>query len=210
VEESGVTSRLADNRARIRWSGATPAAVRPIVEKHRPVYLTTVSSVKRFYLAVALKDDVEETFVLHGPSHGITKGGTLCGIPSEKLVPLETAFTPNEDAACALCVAEAQRREEPGVPDQRPQSGHAPAETWMAEWEPLMSRSWAGSLIRDERTRELLLALNAFWHLQESLPQLEDMFRDLDEGLIFLLPNASQIEILARLAIAEFLRGING
>lgn len=53
------------------------------------------------------------------------------------------------------------------------------------------------------------MALNAFWHLQESLPQLEDMFRDLDEGLIFLLPNASQIEILARLAIAKFLRGVD-
>jgi hypothetical protein len=96
-------------------------------------------------------------------------------------------------------VAEAQRREEQNYDPGRPKEFRAPPGTWMAELQTVM-------VTGDTRTRGLLVALNNFWHLQESLSEMVEVFRDLDEGLIALLPDASQIEMLARLGIAEFRR----
>jgi len=78
----------------------------------------------------------------------------------------------------------------------------------MAEWEPDMIREWEKVWRREEpRTIDLLLGLNRLWNLQESL---EKVAAALEKGGYRLpLPTASQIEVLARLGMAEFRRLTN-
>jgi hypothetical protein len=101
--------------------------------------------------------------------------------------------------------AEAERLDDE---DDRPDEAykfHAPPNTWMAEWEPEMVREWENVWKRKEpRTIELLLALNRLWNLQENLTQVDAALRKGSWPL--LLPTASQIEVVARLGMAEFRR----
>jgi hypothetical protein len=141
---------------------------------------------------------------LRGPRHANGEGGTLCGIPSGELVFLGRGFAPESPGACSLCQVELERRgEEAGPPP--PYKFDAPPNTWMAEWEPEMVREWEKVWQRgDQWTIDLLLAVNRLWNLQDNLPRVRAA---LEEGGVHTpLLNASEIEVLARLGMAEFRR----
>ncbi|HUE06459.1 MAG TPA: hypothetical protein VMP41_03455 [Acidimicrobiales bacterium] len=180
---------------------------------------------KRFYTAVARKSEVRSEHApvstplglqfpagtplkLLGSRHAPNDEGTLCGIPAEEIVYVGTAFAPDVPGACLVCMAEAEQLDlEDDRPDE-PYQFHAPPDTWMAEWEPDMIREWEKVWRREEpRTIDLLLGLNRLWNLQESL---EKVAAALEKGGYRLpLPTASQIEVLARLGMAEFRRLTN-
>lgn len=142
---------------------------------------------------------------LNGLRHAPNDQGTLCGIPADELVYLGTAFAPDMPGACPVCMAEAERLDDSDDRPDEPYKFHAPPDTWMAEWEPEMVREWGNVWKRDEpRIIELLLALNRLWNLQENLTQVDAALRK--GGWPLLLPTASQIEVVARLGIAEFRR----
>jgi hypothetical protein len=116
-----------------------------------------------------------------------------------------TALAPDVPGACLACMAEAERLDiEDGRPDE-PYKFHAPPDAWMAEWEPEIERElekvWRSE---EQRTIDLLLALNRLWNMEEAL---ERNSAALEKGAYpSPLPTASQIEVLARLGMAEFRR----
>jgi hypothetical protein len=142
---------------------------------------------------------------LLGLRHAPNEEGTLCGIPADEIVYLGTAFAPDVPGACLACMAEAERLD---IEDDRPDEPYqfcAPPNTWMAEWEPEMVREWEKVWRSEEqRTIDLLLAINRLWNLQEKLDRVAAALEK--GGYPLRLPTASQIEVLARLGIAEFRR----
>jgi hypothetical protein len=177
---------------------------------------------KRFYTAVAKVSEVRSEqapistplgpqfpagtpYKLSGLRHAPDAHGTLCGIPADVVVYLGTAFAPDVPGACPICMAEAERLDDEDDRPDEPYKFNAPPNTWMAEWEPEMVREWENVWKRREsRTIELLLALNRLWTLQENLTQADEALRK--GGWPLLLPTASQIEVVARLGMAEFRR----
>jgi hypothetical protein len=177
---------------------------------------------KRFYTAVGKMSEVRSEqapidtplgpqfpsgtpLKLNGLRHAMGGEMTLCGIPADEVVYLGTAFAPDEPGACPVCMAEAEGLDAKDDRPEPPYPYHAPADTWMAEWEPEMVREWQKVWQSGDRWAiDLLLAVNRLWNLQDNLPRVRAA---LEKGGVHTpLLNASEIEVLARLGMAEFRR----